>query len=197
MKHFGYCILLSGLSLTAAPAAAQQLGLSDADTPEQRLAEDLGAGFQTVTKPLLTVLPNTQNMSDVVQLGFRNQATTIQNNPGMEANQAYILQVGSLNTSAVTQNGSGNVTHVTQKGRSNNVVSEVTGNNNVTTLTQQGDDNHIVRQVATENAEFTLLQTGNNNRLNQLGNESQAPQRYSVEMKGNGIKLSIEQTYLK
>jgi minor curlin subunit len=175
---------------TGTTAFCQQVGKSEAATAEQRLAEDVGADWRNLPA---SFLGNLQNLSEVVQKGNSNKAITLQNNPSNVVNQAYILQVGSFNEASVAQNGSGNTTRVQQHGSDNQVVSSVNGNDNITNLNQSGFGNRIVRDVTTDGADVKLTQTGNGNALTQRGTESMAPPAYEVEMRGNGIKLTIEQ----
>ena len=194
MKRLLFIPLSAGLVFgTASAALSQQLGRSDASTVEQRLAEDLGAGWRTRLPAVF--LGNVQNLSDIAQQGNTNKATTIQNNPGIDANQAYITQAGSQNEAYLRQDGSGNSTQIRQDGSYNTAKSGVTGNNNKTTLLQQGDNNLLERDILTtvNNTDITLKQIGNNNALTQRATDTALPPKYEVEMRGNGIKLTIEQ----
>ncbi|QJX46573.1 hypothetical protein HMJ29_06325 [Hymenobacter taeanensis] len=189
--HYIRTLLVAGIVSIGAGtgAVAQQLGRSEAATAEQRLAEDIGADWRN----LPVVLQNVQNLSEIVQKGDNNKASTIQNNPGNTANQAYIMQVGDYNEAMLRQMGSGNATRITQDGNDNKVTSAVKGDNNTTELNQYGDGNQLLRDVITNGADVKLTQTGNNNALIQRGTETLAPPKYEVDMRGNGIKLTIEQ----
>lgn len=182
--------LLASLLSWASVAQAQQEGRSEAGSASQRLVEDFG--LSTGDRLLDPSLANTRNLAKVVQLGSSNRAIAEQNNPGSAANQAYIMQVGSANEATLAQQGSGNSTTINQQGRGNQATSRVQGNDNTTKLNQIGNDNRLVRDVITDQTDFKLTQLGNNNQLRQTGTESLAPPRYEVEMKGNGIQLSIQ-----
>ncbi len=190
LRFFTSASLLVWLLSWVNMAQAQQQGLSEAASASQRLVEDFGlaAGDQSLT-PLLT---NTRNLAKLVQLGNSNKARAEQYNPGATANQAFITQVGFFNEALLTQKGSGNTTTINQLGRGNQATSKVEGDGNTTRLNQIGNDNRLVRDVATNQTDFKLTQLGNNNQLRQTGTESLAPPRYEVEMRGNGIQLSIQ-----
>ncbi|OWP62947.1 hypothetical protein CDA63_11210 [Hymenobacter amundsenii] len=193
MKQFRFFASLSlfvWLLSWANMAQAQQQGLSEAGSSSQRLVEDFGllVGDQSLA-PSLT---STRNLAKLVQLGNLNKAQAQQDNPGNIANQAYITQVGLSNEAVLVQKGSGNTTTINQFGQRNQATSKVSGDNNTTKLNQIGNDNRLVRDVATNQTDFKLTQLGNNNQLRQTGTESLAPPRYEVEMRGNGIQLSIQ-----
>ncbi|QNH63607.1 hypothetical protein [Hymenobacter sediminicola] len=190
MKRNLFFMLLSLLLIGGNPAFAQQLGRSEAATAEQRLLEDIGPGWVD-TNPAL--VPNAQNAATIVQQGSANRATSTQNNPGTNPNLTSIMQVGDLNQAYVAQRGSGNNTSVKQNGDRNLVNSAVTGDNNTTKLVQNGDGNEFIRDAITNNTNVTITQDGVNNRLVQQGSQTQTPPRYEVEMRGNGINLTIEQ----
>ena len=183
--------LLAGLLGLGSPAQAQQESRSEANSASQRLVEDFGL----ISKGRLLDLNSSdvQNLATIVQRGNGNQAVANQQYTGAGggANQAFILQVGSGNKAELAQRGSGNTTTLNQHGDDNEAVSRVVGNNNTTTLNQFGDRNSYVRDVATDGANVELTQRGNSNVLRQTGSQVSAPPRYEVEMRGNGIQLSI------
>ncbi|NVO84746.1 hypothetical protein [Hymenobacter terrestris] len=190
LRFFASVGLLTCLLGWANVAQAQQEGQSEANSASQRLVEDFG--FSALDRLPVPATLNTRNLAKLVQLGSFNKARAEQDNPGSFANQAYILQVGSSNEALLIQKGSGNTTTLNQQGSDNRAMSKVQGDNNTTKLNQIGNGNEFERDVATSQTEFTLTQFGNNNRLRQTGTESLAPPRYEVEMKGNGIQLSIQ-----
>ena len=181
--------LLAGLLGLGSPAQAQQESRSEANSASQRLVEDFGL----ISKGKLLDLNSSdvQNLATIVQRGNGNQAVANQHNTGGDINQAFIQQVGSGNKAELVQRGSGNTTTLNQRGHDNEAVSRVVGNNNTTTLNQFGDRNSFVRDVATKETIIELTQNGNNNVLRQTGSQALAPPRYEVEMRGNGIQLSI------
>ena len=194
--------LLAGLLGLSSPAQAQQESQSEANSASQRLVEDFGL----ISKGrLLDLSPSdAQNLATIVQQGNGNQAVANQQYTGAGggANQAFILQVGSENkaelaqrgsgnTATLNQEGSNNTTTLNQNGDGNMATSRVVGDGNTTTLTQEGNKNTFVRDVGTEGKGFKLTQTGNENYLKQTGSQALTPPRYEVEMRGNGIQLSI------
>ena len=183
--------LLAGLLGLGSPAQAQQESRSEANSVSQRLVEDFGL----ISKGrLLNLSPSdAQNLATIVQRGNGNQAVANQQYTGAGggANQAFILQVGSDNKAELAQRGSGNTTTLNQDGDGNKAISRVVGDGNTTTLNQLGNDNSYVRDVETSKVGFTLTQNGNSNVLRQTGSQVLAPPRYEVEMRGNGIQLSI------
>ena len=184
--------LLAGLLGLGSPAQAQQESRSEANSVSQRLVEDFGL----ISKGKLLDLNSSdaQNLATIVQRGNGNQAVANQQYTGAGggANQAFILQVGSENKAELAQRGSGNTTTLNQDGDGNKVTSRVVGDGNTTTLNQLGNGNSYVRDVETNRVGFTLTQNGNNNKLLQTGSQVLAPPRYEVEMRGNGIQLSIQ-----
>lgn len=181
--------LLAGLLGLGSPAQAQQESRSEANSASQRLVEDFGL----ISKGKLLDLNSSdvQNLATIVQRGNGNQAVANQHNTGRDINQAFILQVGSENKAELAQRGSGNTTTLNQDGNGNKVTSRVVGDGNTTTLNQLGNGNSYVRDVETNRVGFTLTQDGNSNVLRQTGSQALAPPRYEVEMRGNGIQLSI------
>ena len=181
--------LLAGLLGLGSPAQAQQESQSEANSASQRLVEDFGL----ISKGKLLDLNSSdvQNLATIVQQGNGNQAVANQHNTGRDINQAFIQQVGSGNEAELVQRGSGNTTTLNQRGGDNEAVSRVVGDGNTTTLNQFGNRNSFVRDVETNRVDFTLTQDGNSNVLRQTGSQVLAPPRYEVEMRGNGIQLSI------
>ncbi|WP_019948358.1 hypothetical protein [Hymenobacter aerophilus] len=190
LRFFTFASLLACLVSWANVAQAQQEGHSEANTASQRLIEDYG--LSALDRLPIPSLANPQNLAKLVQLGNSNKAKADQYNPGTEVNQAYIVQVGSFNTASLTQNGSGNTTIINQKGDDNKATSNVNGNNNVVDLNQIGNRNRIVRDVATDGREVFILQKGDDLRINQTSTQATAPPRYSIEMIGTSMQISIE-----
>ncbi|NVO30312.1 hypothetical protein [Hymenobacter lapidiphilus] len=190
LRFFASAGLLACLLGWANVAQAQQEGQSEANNASQRLVEDFG--FSALDQLPAPATLNTRNLAKLVQLGTFNKARAEQDNPGSFANQAYILQVGSFNEAILVQRGSGNTTTINQQGNDNTATSKVRGDGNTTKLNQIGNGNEFVRDVTTNQTSFTLTQFGNSNKLRQTGTESLAPPRYEVEMRGNGIQLSIQ-----
>jgi minor curlin subunit len=191
MKTFLVCataLLLTG-PLTA---LAQSRSISEAPSTEQRLAEEIGLERLL---PDATALrsQDARNVSILIQEGTGNRSTLQQTNSGALANSIYVQQVGFYNEAELTQTGSGNRTTVGQQGTANRVESELLGSNNELTVMQDGNNNQVASTVLNDNRRYTITQTGTNNVLNQVESSPAAPQGYTVEMRGNGIRMTIEQ----
>ena len=90
--------------------------------------------------------------------------------------------------------GSNNPVDMTQRGNRNQLDLELTGTSTTVNLTQQGNDNRVQSALAGNNREYSVSQLGNNNELTQReGAATVLPQGYSVEMRGTGIRMTIEQ----
>lgn len=131
------------------------------------------------------------------------------------SNEAFIRQVGDNNASRLAVFGNGNKTEVIQEGRRNLFDMDLTGNNNPVSvrqygannvydmdlnasntpvnLVQNGTSNRVVSNLTGTNREYNIGQYGNNNVLTQIEGNTVLQKGYSVEMRGNGIRLSIEQ----
>ena len=151
---------------------------------------------------LAQLIGNADNVSILSQIG--------------NSNEAFIRQVGDDNTSRLAIFGDGNKTEVIQEGRRNLFDMNLTGNNNPVSvkqfgsnnvydmdlnavntpvnLVQSGTSNRVVSNLTATEREYSIRQYGNNNVLNQAeGNASVLQKGYSVEMRGNGIRMTIEQ----
>jgi minor curlin subunit len=215
-------LLLSGALLAALPSWAQtERRTSEAATAEQRLAEDLG--YEQLSNAVaLPPATAGRNVSALQQNGNRNNALIDQQTLSTLGNQAYVQQVGTQNAmelvqrqggnvATITQNGNGNQANYTQDGRGNNtVISQsgrankvqgvtagsdflLQGDNNVMKIDQNGNNNVVQGEVRENNRLYEIRQTGNNNTLKQVESSSALPKGYSVEMKGQGINITIEQ----
>ena len=152
---------------------------------------------------LAQLIGNADNVSILSQIG--------------NSNEAFIRQAGDDNTSRLAILGDGNKTEVIQEGRRNFFDMDLVGNNNPVSvkqfgnnnvydmdlnasntpinLVQNGTSNRVVSNLmAATEREYSIRQYGNNNVLNQAeGNASVLQKGYSVEMRGNGIRMTIEQ----
>jgi minor curlin subunit len=193
-------------------AHAQQRAPSEAPTTEQRLAEDLG--LERLPNGAST-LANLQNTATLLQNGTSNNARIDQQSLGSSGNQAYVEQVGAANALGLVQVGSGNVATVGQEGNNNQAELTQKGQSNTSTLTQQGNNNRLTGVVTGNGNELDIHQNGNNNQvdseisqnkqaytikqygsgnmLKQVESTVQATPGYTVEMRGTGINLTIEQ----
>lgn len=90
--------------------------------------------------------------------------------------------------------GSNNPVDLTQRGNRNQLDLELTGTSTTVKLAQQGDDNRVQSALAGNNRQYSVSQLGNNNELTQReGAATVLPQGYNVEMRGTGIRMTIEQ----
>ncbi|GGE97081.1 hypothetical protein [Hymenobacter cavernae] len=185
----GSVLLWAGLQ--AGVAQAQVLGRSEASTAEQRLIEDLGPERVSTATPLNSL--DARNLAELTQSGTSNAATITQNYTAGNQNQAFILQVGQYNLADITQTGAGNTTSVSQNGSFNQAELNVTGTNNDIDVMQNGERNKVLGTVSANDRQYQVTQTGNDNVLTQLETTRQSPQGYSIEMRGQGIRVSVEQ----
>jgi minor curlin subunit len=211
-------VIIIGSILTAATTArAQQHAseASDANTTQQ-LAENIGPDrLEAVTR----LSEASRNSSILLQRGDGNTAHIDQQSLVVLGNQAYIAQVGTANTLEVLQAGGANIATVEQRGNGNQANLTQQGQNNTSLLTQRGDNNRLTGTVAADRTElninqngsnnqvsseiresqrsYTINQYGNNNSLKQVESTIQATPGYTVEMRGSGINLTIEQGKIK
>ncbi|MFD1871522.1 hypothetical protein [Hymenobacter bucti] len=203
-----------GALVCGTAAQAQQRAPGEMATAGQRLAEDLG----------LERLPNStavslQNTATLLQEGSGNAARIDQQSLAAPGNQAYVLQVGAANALGLVQAGGGNSATVVQNGTDNRADLTQQGQGNSSALTQQGAQNRLTGLVAGDGTKLTIRQEGNNNQvdselrqnrqaytINQYGSGNvlkqvesgvQATPGYTVEMRGTGINLTIEQGKIK
>lgn len=167
----------------------------DYNSTEQRLVEEIGLERLPNTSALPGSL-DVRNIAQLVQRGDDNTAIATQRNFGALANQIAILQVGDFNEAVITQNGSNNRVAARQSGSSNKIENDVTGNNNRTDLVQEGSGNQIFQQYTANDQVYNITQLGSDNVLEQRGIMPQATAGYNVEMRGNGIQITVEQNRL-
>ncbi|MBJ6107396.1 hypothetical protein JAO73_00125 [Hymenobacter sp. BT523] len=205
-------MLTSALALAAAKGHAQRTP-SEAATAEQRLVEDLGT--DQVPATAVPAAGDFRNVSTLTQNGNGNNATIDQRSLSTLGNQAYITQAGALNVLGLAQNGGGNQVYMTQQGNGNRADFSQEGQNNSSTLNQRGANNQLQGVVSGNENELNIRQDGSYNRvqseirqndrtynISQIGygntltqreTTAQSPQGYSVEMRGAGINITIEQ----
>lgn len=202
MKMILFLLLSSGL-VSSLPSQAQTLGVSQAATTEQRLAEDLGV--DRLRNALLLPSPDARNTASLLQVGTANTATINQASVGVLPNQATVIQVGASNALNLTQTGlnnqtafgqTGNANQATlrQTGSSNTIDGHVVGNNNDLEVQQQGQDNRYSTQLTGNNGRYSIEQIGSGNSLTQRETSATTPlPGYNVQQQGTGMKLTIEQ----
>lgn len=216
MELIRLLVFASGLVAITLGAHAQQRPASEAATSEQRLAEDLGLERLPSSTPALSTL---QNAATLLQSGTGNTARIDQQSLANTGNQAYVEQVGVANALGLVQTGSGNVATVGQSGAGNQADLTQNGQGNASTLTQQGNNNRLTGVVVGNSNELNIHQDGSNNQvdseirqnkqaytINQYGSGNllkqvestvQGTPGYTVEMRGTGINLTIEQGKVK
>lgn len=196
---------LAGLLATAAPQLARaQAQNQPAISAAQQLVEEIGLdrlrGVSNVLPPAAA-----RTLSVLRQTGDRNVADIEQVALGGVPNQAFIVQAGNANVVDFSQYGSGNSAtllltgnrntgNVDQRQTANSFESDILGNRNTVNLLQDGNNNRSVLNVEGNNRTYGVTQVGNNNNLvQQEGIGTSAPKGYSVEMRGNGINMTITQ----
>jgi minor curlin subunit len=212
-----YLFVLSGaLLLSSAAAQAQQRPASEAGTTEQRLAEDVGLERLPAGAPALTTL---QNAANLLQNGAGNTARIDQQILSGASNQAYVEQVGAANAlglvqvgggnaatvqqygngnqADLTQQGQGNSSALTQRGDNNRLTGQLVGNQSGLNIYQEGSNNQVDSEIRQNKQAYTINQYGSGNSLKQVETTSQATPGYTVEMRGSGINLTIEQGKIK
>jgi minor curlin subunit len=189
---------------------------SEAATVQQRLVEDIGT---EQLASALSVAEGARHTSILLQNGTSNTARIDQQSLSVMGNQAYVAQVGAANALGLVQTGSGNVTTARQSGTGNQADLTQNGQNNTSALTQKGDNNRLTGLAAGSDIELNIHQNGNNNQvdseirqnkqaytINQYGNGNtlkqlestiEARPGYTVEMRGSGINITIEQGKVK
>jgi minor curlin subunit len=215
-----YCLPAMLLCTLASHAQTQRVA-SEAATAEQRLIEDIGVERLPDAAAIRAVPEDGKNISALRQSGNNNAATITQQTLSA-LNQAYVVQagnaniltltqtqggnladitqVGSANQVGYSQKGQGNLTSISQKGTGNKIqgITEnsdylLQGDNNVMRISQNGSNNTIKGEVVENRRLYEIRQTGSSNTLTQIETSAQAPKGYIVEMRGQGINLTIEQ----
>ena len=97
-------------------------------------------------------------------------------------------------SAALRLTGNKNTGNLGQNGSSNTSDMRLTGNNNNLDVTQNGQGNSATLDATGSNRRYVINQLGDNNVLKQQeGLNSSLPRGYNVDMRGNGIRLTIEQ----
>jgi minor curlin subunit len=203
-KFLASCIGLLAFWGVPTLAHAQNNGSEKLVSAAQQLIEEIGLDHLpasiTALKPA-----DARNLSALKQTGSNNEATIEQINIGSLPNQSLIVQagIGNIvglyqsgfdNTSTLKLKGDKNIGKIAQDGSSNSFDGQITGHDNTFDVVQTGSGNHSTLDVVSNGRDYPVLQQGNNNSLVQReGPASTAPLGYGVEMRGNGIRLTIEQ----
>lgn len=133
------------------------------------------------------------NQASLLQHGNQNQGSIDQRMVGVgQGNVAGITQSGTSNVAAILQAGAGSRTSIVQVGGSNVAASEINGYNTESDIVQKGNGNRVDQRLNVDDRRYSVEQMGNNNNLVQRESGNTAP-GYEVTMKGNGIRIIIEQ----
>ena len=214
MRQAYFFVCAAVFVLHAGAAQAQQRAPSEAATAELRLVEDIGA--ERLLKGAST---SPQNAAALLQNGSGNTVRIDQQSLSGVSNQAYVAQVGAANAlglvqigggnvatmeqngtgnhADLTQNGQGNASALTQKGTGNRLTGLVVGNGNELNIHQDGNGNRVESEIHQNKQSYTINQYGTGNVLKQVESTIQAIPGYTVEMRGSGINLTIEQGKMK
>ncbi|MVN75975.1 hypothetical protein GO988_06530 [Hymenobacter sp. HMF4947] len=187
--------LVSSLAMGCA-LEAQAQSPAQPDATAQQLVESIG--------PDRLPAATTRNVLSLTQSGSGNAATLNQASYSLQANQAYIVQVGAANLldleqvgnanrANYTQTGNANQSILSQTGNANALDGSLTGNQNAVTLRQQGSSNEITSEVAASNRQYNLSQIGNNNSITQRETTPTDQRGYSIEQRGNNMHITVEQ----
>lgn len=153
--------------------------------------------------PNRPLLLNADNMVMLTQVGNSNIAGI---NQVGDANLARMAVQGNNNTTTLTQRGNRNAANidvagdnnpvaVTQNGNGNQYELDLTSSSNTpVNVVQNGSGNRVQSELSGSGRQYNVTQFGNNNELTQRENASSVlPKGYSVEMRGTGMRLTIEQ----
>ena len=69
----------------------------------------------------------------------------------------------------------------------------MSGNDNELNIQQDGANNRVQSEVRQNDRTYSISQIGYGNTLTQKETTTQSPQGYSIEMRGVGISVTIEQ----
>jgi len=201
MKNFLLAVG-SVLSLAAAPLTAAAQLVSNPKPALQNRDPDLD--LRNAPEHALRLAPaigNADNVAILSQIGNNNESFITQIG---DDNMARLAIEGNRNSTEVTQRGNNNLFDMDLTGNNNPVTLRQLGNNNVydmdlnalntpVNLLQNGNGNRVSSNLTGNNREYNISQYGNNNLLKQVEGSTVFPQGYNVEMRGNGIRLTIEQ----
>ncbi|TGE18631.1 hypothetical protein [Hymenobacter elongatus] len=190
MKTVLGTFLLVALSLASHGAWAQASRDPEDISTGQLLQQRLGVAQASSDDASST---NPANRATLMQYGSANRGSIDQRMIGVgQGNAAIITQDGMSNVAAILQTGSGSRTSISQIGVSNIASSELRGYNAESDITQKGYNNRVDQRLNVDDRRYTVEQMGSNNTLVQRESGSTAP-GYEVSMKGNGIRIIVEQ----
>ncbi|TGE23823.1 hypothetical protein E5K00_00995 [Hymenobacter aquaticus] len=173
------------------------LGLSSRPGQAQsgQNADDISVGQQLIQQDAGSIVEpsSATNKASLLQNGTLNQSSIDQRMLGVgQGNTALITQNGASNVAYILQAGAQNRTSVSQVGANNVALSEITGSNTESDIVQRGNGNRVEQRLSVDDRRYTVEQMGTNNTLLQRESGTTAP-GYEVTMKGNGIRIVIEQ----
>ncbi|MBU2650201.1 MAG: hypothetical protein KKA81_04640 [Bacteroidetes bacterium] len=135
---------------------------------------------------------STNNKTLVVQEGSRNSVKIDQiNTAGQGENLIYLVQRGDNNITNAWQKGSSNQYSLYQLGDRNELDLSMIGNSNQSALWQKGDMNKVTQDLKGTGMNYIILQEGFKNELIHV-EDGRINQEYKIYMKGNGMKLYIQ-----
>lgn len=202
LLFLGVGCLLGGLPLASAQAqtSANTVPVVQTSSGTELYLRDLPESLHPdhplptgVDNRVLLLQTGNGNLADITQAGDLNQAQiAVLGN----ANVTTLTQQGAANSANLRLAGDNNVVSAAQRGTRNQYDLDLVGSNTPVTVVQDGNGNRVQSALTSTNAErqYSVSQTGNNNELTQReGAGSVLPQGYSVEMRGTGIRMTIEQ----
>lgn len=147
-----------------------------------------------VDNRLLLLQTGNGNLADIVQAGDANQAElAVLGN----ANATLLNQQGTTNAANLRLTGDNNTVSATQRGTGNRYDLDLTGSNLPVNVVQDGNGNRVQSTLTGSGGgerRYGVQQVGNNNELTQReGADTVLPQGYNIEMRGTGIRMTIEQ----
>ncbi|SHI91634.1 Curlin associated repeat-containing protein [Hymenobacter daecheongensis DSM 21074] len=181
-----FVLLCLGSTLTQAQSKKDKEDLSTGELLVQTTGSELAPGSEPGAAQSL-------NRAVLAQDGIGNRGTIDQRLLGAgRGNAATIAQDGNGNAAAILQNGFGNRTTIVQLGNNNTAASEINGRNTESDILQKGNNNRVDQRLNVDDRRYSVEQMGNNNQLVQRENGSHTP-GYGVSMKGEGIRVIVEQ----
>lgn len=215
--------LVPALSALAVVSAQAQQRFHNDDVTTDELVRSVGLERLPSSLPIPL---DARNVTKLQQSGNLNTARIDQQSLAAASNQTYIVQAGAANVLGLTQIGSGNRLNVIQNGADNRASYTQEGRNNATTIaqdgahnriqgvipnadmvlegdnntmkiTQTGNNNTVRGEVRESNRNYEIRQYGHDNTLVQVESTLQTPKGYTVEMRGQGINLTIEQSKVR
>ena len=197
----GVGCLLGGLPLLSARAqtSANTVPVVQTSSGGELYVRDLPENLRPdrplpvgVDNRVLLLQTGNGNLADIVQAGDANQAEiAVLGN----ANATLLSQQGNANAATMRLAGDNNAVSATQRGTANRYDLDLTGSNLPVNVVQDGNGNRVQSSLTGGGERrYGVQQVGNNNELTQReGAGTVLPQGYNIEMRGTGIRMTIEQ----